>query len=391
MVIKVGHARLVVTMVTAGLVLAAGMAPPRVEGQPAAGRSTDAALEEDPFAEPPPRRPTTPAPIPNLAEESTDFEPLPEFQSRPNRPRPRDPSSKTTGEPDPALPAIDPAELETRQLGRQNMARPDAPPDTPASTDGGATLNLALVERVRDNTLGLQPEDRPAYFYALWLCEQLAPDVISRYAAEFRAQRQALYPKYANRPAAEFPVFVDVFQHPIEYRGRPVSMQGYFRKLVKYDPGPNDLGVKEVYEGWFYSDDSQTNPAVVIFTGKPEGLLIGGDITEEVRFSGYFLKLYGYDAQDTTRRAPLFLAGDVQWFPARAANDWPLVPVWAYVVLTFAVIGAIWWLYQTNSEDRKLRQQSMRTAIGRDFDEFPPQEFLPADEDRPLPKIDPQH
>uniref|UniRef100_A0A7C2NYT2 Uncharacterized protein n=1 Tax=Schlesneria paludicola TaxID=360056 RepID=A0A7C2NYT2_9PLAN len=261
----------------------------------------------------------------------------------------------------------------------------DVPPDTPATVDGGATLNPLLLQPVRDDTLGLEYQDRPAYFYALWLARQIDPQLLARHAADFRAARRAADPKYATRKPAEFPVFVDLFQHPQQYRGRPVTLHGYFRKLVEYDPGPNDLEIGKVYEGWIYTQDSQQNPAVVVFTKKPEGLPLGGDITEEVQLTGYFLKMYGYEARDTTRKAPLILAGEVRWMPARAANVRPPVPVGVYVALSGLAGLAVWGLWRTSR--RRAAPLSRFNTPGRNFDEFPPQEFLGTDG----PPVEPHH
>lgn len=266
------------------------------------------------------------------------------------------------------------------------LAEWDVPPDTPASLDDGASLNPLLLQPLRDNTIGLEYRDRPAYFYGLWLCQQLDPKVITEYALAYRRQRQAASPKYADKKSADFPQFVDVFQHPQEYRGQPVVMHGYFRKLIQSDAGPNDLQIDQIYEGWFYNDDSQGNPAVVVFTRKPEGLPLGGDITEEVRFAGYFLKMYGYQAQDTTRKAPLFVAGEVQWYPSRAANERPAMPIWIYVVLTAFAVATVWAIW-TASRPRSSSLSRINSS-GRNFDEFPPQEFLGDSDSRP---IEPHH
>lgn len=278
-------------------------------------------------------------------------------------------------------------------LAAQPVENPEAqplPPDTPASLDGGATVNPVLLERVRDNTLGLEPQDRQAYFYMLWLCRTVGTPTLAQFAREFREQRRQAHPRYAKLPPEEFPVFVDVFQHPEVYRGRPVTMRGYFRRLVKYDPGENDLGIRHVYEGWLYTLDSQSNPAVVIFTKKPDGLPLGGDLTEEVQFSGYFLKMYGYAAQDTTRKAPLFLAGEVQWFPHPPPPQPIVLPPWLYVAAPFlaAVIAYGIWRFQ---QRRRLapRLPTVLNPTGRDFDNYPPQEFLDYTGGNHQPTIEP--
>jgi hypothetical protein len=253
----------------------------------------------------------------------------------------------------------------------------DVPAGTPASLDGGETLNPVLLTPVRDDTVGLEYHDRPAYFHALWLAQQVDSKTLGQYAAAFRDARRQSDPKYSGKKPAEFPSFVDVFQHPEVYRGRPVTLHGYLRKLIEYDPGPNDLEITKVYEGWVYTDDSQSHPGVVVFTKKPEGLPLGGDITEEVRLTGYFLKMYGYEAQDTFRKAPMFLAGEVSWFPARAANVRRDVPALVYVALTAVAIMALLGLWRMSR--KRTSSLARYNTPGRNFDQFPPQEFLDSD------------
>ena len=205
------------------------------------------------------------------------------------------------------------------------------PPDTPASLDGGASVNPVLLEPVRDNTLGLEPHDRHAYFYMLWLCREIGADTLAQFARVFHVKQSE---------------FIDVYRSPEHYRGRPMTLEGRLRRLVKFAPGENDFGARHVYEGWVYTQDSQQNPAVVIFTRKPPELPLGGDLSEHVRFTGYFLKLYGYEAQDTTRSAPLFVAGELEWAPQPAVIPASATsPVW-YVATTLLAMWALWIVYR---------------------------------------------
>ncbi|HUQ67968.1 MAG TPA: hypothetical protein VM165_00505 [Planctomycetaceae bacterium] len=261
----------------------------------------------------------------------------------------------------------------------------DVPPDTPATLDGGATLNPLLLRPVRDDTLGLEYHDRPAYYYALWLCQQIDSKILAQHAAVFRAARQAVDPKHASKPPEEFPVFADVFQHPQDYRGRPVSLQGRFRKLVEADAGSNDLGINKVYEGWLYTSDSQSHPAVVVFTKKPAGLPLGGNILEEVRLTGYFLKMYGYEAQDTPRKAPMFLAGEVEWLPAPAAVARAEIPLLAYVAMSCVALLGAWAVWRASQQPTS--SLARYNVPGRNFDQFPPKEFLEPDG----PSVEPHH
>jgi hypothetical protein len=213
---------------------------------------------------------------------------------------------------------------------------------TPASLDSGASLNPLLLRALRDNTLGLEAGDRHAYFMGLWLCREIGVEALAQFAEAFRTEREFAAAQSTEPSPSKFSLFADLFRHPDVYRGRPVTLRGTLRRLVKQTPGDNDLGVKHVYEGWVYAHGSQHNPAVVLFTRRPAGLPTGGDLAEDVQFSGYFLKLYGYQAQDTTRKAPLFVAGEVEWQPQPAATASAPWSVWVYFVLTLAVVAIGW-------------------------------------------------
>jgi hypothetical protein len=263
----------------------------------------------------------------------------PKFQLRSARP------AETPAAPiEPAAPLtiVDDAEPLPIDLSRPSDWAP--PADAAASLDGGATLNPALLEPIRDNTRGLEFDDRHAYFFALWLCRELGPERIAEFAEAFCAERRLRHPKLV-RPDGEFATFADVLQHPDDYRGRPVQWRGRLRRLVKFEPGENDLGVRHVYEGWVYDEHAQHNPAVVIFTRKPAGLPLGDNLDEELRCAGYFLKLYGYEAQDAPRKAPLVIAGEVQWNEPPAIVATTAATPWHYIVTTIlagVVIGGVW-------------------------------------------------
>lgn len=263
----------------------------------------------------------------------------------------------------------------------------------PLSEDGGATINPEIISSVVDNTLGLTADDREAYFKMLKLAQMVEPDDLRLFAREFRDDRHAASPKYRRRPVDKFPVFVDLFQHPDVYRGHPVTLHGYFRRLVTYDAGKNAQGIETLHEGWLYPDAGQGNPAVVIFTEKPEGLPIGGDITEEISVTGYFLKMYGYHAHDAARKAPLILARSVRWHPQRQATAWKpssqtYIVVTAVIVIASLIIGV-------GVRESRLERQKEQAARQAKYAEFvPPQDA--ALEDLPTPslngsQIEPHH
>jgi hypothetical protein len=247
----------------------------------------------------------------------------------------------------------------------------------PISLDGGASINPEVLDDVVDNTIGLTPDDREAYFRILKLTEKLGDAQLRTLAQEFRAERHAASPRYRQRPLEKFPVFVDLFQHPAEYRGRPVTLHGYFRRLVSYEAGKNEQGFQDLYEGWLYPDEGQSNPAVVIFTRKPEALPIGGDITEEVSVSGYFLKMYGYQAHDAARKAPLILAETVRWRPQALSAPWKPSSA-TYVLVTLGVV-AVGLLIAAGVRQSRLHYEEQKSARWAQYGEFvPPEEIGPA-------------
>ncbi|MBS0203838.1 MAG: hypothetical protein JSS49_13115 [Planctomycetes bacterium] len=238
----------------------------------------------------------------------------------------------------------------------------------PTSLDRGEMVNPELLDVVTDNSIGVRFEEKDAYFRILELARKTPLAEQEEYALNFREARRLSNPKYSRLKPEKFPIFVDLFLSPDVYRGRPVTLHGVLRKLTKFDPGPNSRDVGEAYEGWVYPDDGQSNPAVVIFQSKPDGLQVGGDLSEEVRVTGYFFKMYGYEAQDVARKAPMILAGAIEWRPGPG----PYVPqalgpeVYLGLTMTIFLVGFVWW--QSN-------RREMTSAIHpteADFRSFPP-------------------
>ncbi len=251
--------------------------------------------------------------------------------------------------------------------------------DRQASLDRGRSLNPRLLEGVRDNTLGLQAEDRAAYFAGLQSCRQLKTVQLEQWAAEFLQNRQTTASIAAGQSLVEEAVFGDVLQHPQDFRGQLVSMRGCLRRLVKYDPGRNEMGFRHVYEAWIYPDDAQGNPVVVIFTKKPNGLPMGADLSEDVQFTGYFLKNYGYEAQQEFLKAPLFLAGGVDWLemPVLTASSPP--SVWGYAATAILFFAAVFGLVRMHQDRRFFRPMApVFDAHGRLFGTADMGDFVPA-------------
>jgi len=259
--------------------------------------------------------------------------------------------------------------------------------DAETSLDHGETINPELLRTIKNNSMGVRFEEREAYFRILRLAQEVPLRRQEKFATELRRQRRELNPNYAARPAKDFPQFVDLFTHPEEYQGRLVTLHGVLRKLTKFEVGKNAFDLDDAYEGWVYTADSQSLPAVVVFTTKDERLLAQGDLQEEVQFTGYMFKMYGYDAGDTTRKSPLILAGEVEWMrhPYKSAYQ-PISPLW-YGVTTLAFLLGVYVVWQTNRQEMPPRPP---LQVEPDFTHFPPRQHPAPDPLLPHSMIEPE-
>ena len=198
---------------------------------------------------------------------------------------------------------------------------------------------------VRDDTRGVLPEEGTLYETVLNEVAAADPAVLDAEAERFRQRRRGTLDLPDRQ---EFPAFPDLFKHPDEYRGRAVTLIGQARKIQEYPAGPTAADPDEPrVELWVYTDDSQTNPAVVVAKSAP-GLPRGDDLREPVRVTGRFFKRYGYGARDgNTRIAPLILAGTAT--PVKAVRPPPAGPFVLGLTAAVTVVGLsaglwAWWL-----------------------------------------------
>lgn len=241
--------------------------------------------------------------------------------------------------------------------------------DAETSPDHGASIDERLMSLVKDNTVGVRYEEREAYLRVLRLAHDVPIHRLERFATDLRNERYEAVPSYQARPAQEFPQVVDLFTHPDFYRGRPVTIKGTLRKLTKFDVGRNSLDLDQAYEGWVYTPDSQGNPVVVVFTSKDDRLPVKGDLQEEVRLTGYFFKMYGYEAFDATRKAPLILAGEMEFIPHRTRSAYSPVQTEWYVATGLAFLLGCYLVWQTNLRELPAAPP---LKVDPDFNHFPP-------------------
>lgn len=184
----------------------------------------------------------------------------------------------------------------------------------------------------------LQFEDREAYYRILEQLQHVDPQALARAAADHRHQRWSEVHDYGEFTEDEFPVFVDLFLHPEEYRGRPVTLRGHLVDPVIRLPQEDGSGFDQLYEAHLYDADSQGNPATVIFTDLPRGIDLEAEMIDGVSVSGYFLKIHRYRSRGGKQQlAPLILARTIE-VGTPAPPEWPVA---AGAVIALIVVVAI--------------------------------------------------
>ncbi len=235
-------------------------------------------------------------------------------------------------------------------------------------------LDADSLANVKDRTLHIQDEEYEPYFRTLLHAKLVDFKAQQKLARDFWEKRQ----KSLKRPR---PLFVDLFKtmlkNPRIYRGQAVTMTGTLRKLTVSQADPlNSFCIQDLYEGWIFAEDSQSNPTVVVFTEKPDDLPKGEKLSVPVQVTGYVFKLYGYEAQDGKRRlAPMLLAKTMQKLVIPEPEPFPLAWVGAgFAVLCLGVLLFFWSAYRG---DKQFQQK--QTAIEQ-AGEPPKFDNLPVDE-----------
>jgi len=127
-------------------------------------------------------------------------------------------------------------------------------------------------------------------------------------------QRESRY-EAAAEDHSKFETFVDLFTNPDEWQGQLVTLRGHVRHVLSYPAKHPEFAGENLHELWLYTDDSQSNPAVIVTRNLPEDFPMEADVIDHVSVTGCFFKPYVYRGQESRRLAPLILASRVQWMP----------------------------------------------------------------------------
>jgi len=267
----------------------------------------------------------------------------------------------------------------------------DAPhPKASSPVIGADTINLpkSLYKNVQIQSIhpGILPDEATAYYTILNHAENVSQSNLRKGARSFQKERGQQDKRYRKLKQLKgdkfvFPAFVDLFQHPDDYVGKPVMLKGHARKYRSYPAGKNDYDIKLLHELWLYTDDSQQNPCVLVFTDLPEGLPTNEAVIEGVSVTGYFFKMYVYSAQDTVRYAPMLLAKTVSYNPPEKPDLTSPIPPIAYVLAVLVILGIVISLWWVSRGDRKSRDALLKhTQTSEDVDLTSLEQSTPVDE-----------
>ncbi|NOX53688.1 MAG: hypothetical protein GXP27_04485 [Planctomycetes bacterium] len=217
------------------------------------------------------------------------------------------------------------------------------------SEDDPTALDMKILAPVLDpvhglKTPGVREEEREAYYYVLQRTREIDYELQKAAARRYQTRRRAVYPdkRVRSDPKEPFPIFVDLYRNadrPEVYFGKLVTLSGHVRLLREIPAGQNPYGIQTLYEAWLYTPDSQSNPACIVCTEVPAGMLKAfrqsrSHLLDGVTVTGYFFKMMVYRAQDAPRFAPLILARRLEWHPpaprkqrAFAISSWLVLAV----------------------------------------------------------------
>lgn len=211
-------------------------------------------------------------------------------------------------------------------------------------------------------------EEIDIYYEVLNHVRTVEDDALKAAARELIAKRRAASPKFQKAlkrdPEREFWTFVDLFHNPKLYHGKPVTFKGHARQYRWMPADENKHGFQKLHELSLFTDDSQTNPIIVVCTSLPEGFPTREDLINNVSVTGYFFKMLAYDAHDAARIAPLIVAHRIEWRPTDDSSLMGPVHIAVYAAAVVLIVLMIFFSIRAGRIDRI--QRSRRLASDSD-------------------------
>jgi hypothetical protein len=251
-----------------------------------------------------------------------------------------------------STPSADPVTAE--KITAATTSRPDLTDQDPEQRQAA----IEEFEAVTDKTTEIQREEMAAYWRLLtWVTQQPFTDLNKRSKTNF--------------------VVNDLMQEPSVHRGELLRLELNVRRVLAYEVPDNRLGVKQVYEVWGWTSESQAWPYVAIVLDIPTGFPVGPDVSERAVFCGYFFKLQGYlEAGADPRARPLaapLLLGRMEARPRKPA---PVVGSEGPWLVALAIVAGLMLLTRIGWLIRRRYTRQAAPVKTREIEVLPPDQWL---------------
>jgi hypothetical protein len=133
-------------------------------------------------------------------------------------------------------------------------------------------------------------------------------------------------PDELAREARRDVLLTHLWERPELYRGVPIVVEGTVRRSLRYQSKLSKTGW--LYEAWMDVPDVRGIVYTCVFEEPPKGFPLGSDISEQVVFNGYFLKIMVYQAATVDKgawaminRGSPVLVGQIGWTPSSSGGN----------------------------------------------------------------------
>lgn len=210
-------------------------------------------------------------------------------------------------------------------------------PDWELTLDRPLPLAAHLLDKIRDGT--------PVPSLTMRPLSDLKPDELAFYMVTCQALiyshlvKAELFEKVGEDDDHGFITFAHLWRQPKLYRGEIVPVKGRMIRLRRWEAPKlaQENGVKYFWEGWVVGPTRGVNPYCIIFAELPEGLKEAEKMDRQVRFYGYYIKKFRYDAEDAKRETHILIGPTV--FLEKAVAAPPPERIFSRDVLIATAIG----------------------------------------------------
>jgi len=210
----------------------------------------------------------------------------------------------------------------------------------------------------RDRTRGVSDTERDAYYRVLAQAGKVDSQQLRKRAHALWDEAERAFRSDPKNKGRMYSQFVDIVQRPDQFRGKPVTLKGYIQGLDTMDAGENDEGLQTLHQAYLYTADSLQNPYVVVTREIPPDIPRPkkGSPTNDVTVTGYFFKIWSYEAQRGNWAGPLILADRLEWNPGPPPLSSRIeFKIALAATLALLLLGLILLLARQRRDDRRFR------------------------------------